>query len=175
VISNTELVGPDSSQSNGVAQRRSASITLPSSDEADSRKFSDDDDDDDSDASIKARYSATIRFSALGGTPRWIAFVSFAPKLGLRFRASLSGVCFALCQRSVIACTVAELQGVKSFLVESDLFIRLRKSNCVIFNIALPSYESPLVPVEMIQFLLKLILKQISCCALRFPLIAGCY
>ena len=27
------------------------------------------------------------------------------------------------------------------------------------------------IPVEMVQFLLKLLLKQIFCCALRFPLI----
>jgi len=27
------------------------------------------------------------------------------------------------------------------------------------------------IPVEMVQFLLKLLLKQISCCASRFPLI----
>jgi len=31
------------------------------------------------------------------------------------------------------------------------------------------------VPVEMVQFLLKLLLQQNSCCAPRFPLIANCF
>jgi len=31
------------------------------------------------------------------------------------------------------------------------------------------------MPVEIIQFLLKLLLKQNSCCVPQFPLIASCY
>jgi len=32
-----------------------------------------------------------------------------------------------------------------------------------------------LIPVEVVQFLLKLLLKQNTCCLPRFPLIANCY
>ena len=48
------------------------------------------------------------------------------------------------------------------------LFVRLRMSNWILF---LHHTLKLGINVEMIQFLLKLLLKQISCCAPRFPLI----
>jgi len=41
-------------------------------------------------------------------------------------------------------------------------------SNWIIFLHRTPTLG---IPVEMVQFLLKLLLKQVSCCAPRFPLI----
>ena len=46
-------------------------------------------------------------------------------------------------------------------------FVRLRMFSWIFFT----SHSW----VGMVQFLLKLLLKQISCCASRFPLIANCY
>jgi len=44
-------------------------------------------------------------------------------------------------------------------------FVRLRMSDWIIFYIALLNGG---IPVEMVQFLLKLLLKPIACCAPRF-------
>jgi len=41
-----------------------------------------------------------------------------------------------------------------------EVRVRLRKSNLIIFYIALRSKESLLVTVEMVKFILKLLLKQ---------------
>ena len=72
---------------------------------------------------------------------------------------------------------VEESQGVGGFWVESDswqhwesesdFFVRLRMSNWIIFCIT----PKLVIPVEMERFILKLSLKQISCCEPRFPLI----
>jgi len=49
-----------------------------------------------------------------------------------------------------------------------EFFVRLRMSHCIIFLHHTPKLG---IPVEMIQFILKLLFKHISCCAPRFPLI----
>ena len=54
---------------------------------------------------------------------------------------------------------------------ESDFFIRLPKSSRIIFLHHTPQLG---IPVEMVQFLTKLLLKQNSC-APRFPFSFRCY
>jgi len=71
------------------------------------------------------------------------ASTTIIPKLSISFTLALGGV------------------GV-GFLVGVGFFIRLREFNRINFYITLPSYEPSLVPVEMVQFLLKLLLKSLK-------------